>query len=102
MVPKNIRRKNIGAPKMRKNYDVIQLSIFPILQSNIRLFSIAPCKVIAPNLHCFIFSITSLLLFLVALSIVIALTTIAIVIVVDLFNRKELMNTRNTKIKQRY
>ena len=43
---------------MRNNYGAIQSLIFLIL------FSIAPCKVIALNLHSFIFGIISLLSFL--------------------------------------
>ena len=54
----------IGAPNMRNNSGAIKLSIFP----NIELFSIAPCKYIVLNLHCFIFGIISFLLFFIALS----------------------------------
>jgi hypothetical protein len=62
IVDKNI----IGAPKMRNNYGAIQFLIF----------SIAPCTVIALHLPCFIFCISSLLLFVNNLSKVIALVTI--------------------------
>ena len=68
-------------------------SVFQYCDSNIGLFHIAPCKVVALNLLCFIFGIISLLLFTISLSsyrssVVVALflkqiraTTIAIAIV---------------------
>jgi hypothetical protein len=57
--------------------------------SNIRLLPIAFYIVITLDLLCFIFGISSLLLFFMALSIVIALSTIAIAIVVDLSRGQE-------------
>ena len=56
-------------------------SVFQYCDSNIGTFTIAPCKVITLNLLYFIYGISSLLLFLIALSKVIALPTIAIAIV---------------------
>ena len=74
--------KNIIATiKIRNNYGAIQSFTFPILRSNIGLYSIAPCKVITLDPLCILFGISSLLL---SLSKVIALPTIAIVIVVAL------------------
>ena len=86
-----IFENNIGAPKIRINFCTLIL-----FTSNIGLFSITPCKVIALNLLFFIYGISCLLLFLNALSKVIApsikskskskesknATTIAFVIVV--------------------
>ena len=51
-------------------------SLFQYWDSNIGLFSIAPCAIIILNLLCFIFEISSLLLFLTTLSKYIALPTI--------------------------
>ena len=63
---KNTVGENInGSTKMLNYYGSIYLIISV---SNIRLFSIAPCKVIALNLLCFIYGIISLLLFLIAKS----------------------------------
>ena len=71
---------------VRPKYEIIMVlsnySFFQDYYSNIGLFSIAPYKVIALNLRCFIYGISSLLLFLIALSKVIALQTIALAIVV--------------------
>ena len=64
--------KYYWCPQMQNNY------------SNIRLLPIAFYIVITLDLLCFIFGISSLLLFFMALSIVIALSTIAIAMVVDL------------------
>ena len=72
-----VGENSIGTTKTRNNYGAIQYS-------NIRLFSIAPCKVIAINLLCFFYGICSLLLFYIAHSKVIAHLTIAIAIVVAL------------------
>ena len=56
--------KNIIATnKIRNNYVGIQSFIFQYCDSNIGLFSIAPCKVITPNPFCILFGISSLLLF---------------------------------------
>ena len=52
--------KKMYAPKMRNNIGAIKFYI--------GLFSIAPSKVISFNLLCFIFGISSLLLFLIAIS----------------------------------
>ena len=70
-------------------YEIIMvLSNCPFFQycdSNIGLFSIAPCKVIALKLCCLFFGISTLLPTLIALSIVIGLPTIATAIVAVLF-----------------
>ena len=71
-----VGENNIGTTKIRNNYGAIQLFIFQYcdsILSNIGLFPITPCKVIALNLFFFIYGISSLLLFLIALSKVIAL-----------------------------
>ena len=69
-------------------YEIIMVpsnhSFFKYCDSNIGLFSIAPCKVITLNPLCILFCISSLLLFDGSLSKVIALPTIAIAIVVAL------------------
>ena len=56
---------------------------FEYCHKNIGLFSIAPCKVIALNLLCFIFDIISLLLYFISLtySYSIAIPTIALPII---------------------
>ena len=60
----------IGAPKMRNHFLCpIKLLLFQYCDNNIRLFYIAPCKVIAPHLSFF----RSLLFNLIAFFIVIAL-----------------------------
>ena len=74
-------------------YEIIMVpsnnSFFQYCDSNIGLFSIAPCKVITLNPFCFLFGISSLLLFWwLSLSKVIALPTIAIAIVVALSRSK--------------
>ena len=58
----------IATTKIRNNYCAIQSFIFQCCDSNIGLFTIAPCKVISPNLLCILFGISSLLSFLMALS----------------------------------
>ena len=70
-----IDKNDISAPKSELIYGVIQLVI------NIRLFSIAPYKILTFYAVCFIFFISSLLLSLIALSLIIALPNIAIAIV---------------------
>ena len=81
----------IGTNKIWNNYGAIHyfffskiaIAIFKVINfGNIILFSIAPCEVIVLNLLCFIYCISSLLLFLISLSKVIALSTIMIAIVV--------------------
>ena len=74
-----IGENTIGSPKIQNNYGSIYLFIF----------SIAPRKVIALNLFCFIFVISSLSLFFITLSKVNALPTIAIAIVVALRSERE-------------
>ena len=61
----------IATTKKRNNFN----TNFQYCDSNIELFSIAPCKVFTLNPHCILFGISS---FLIALSLVIALPTIAI------------------------
>ena len=54
----------IASIKKRNNYVAIQSFIFlQYCDSNIGLFSIAPCKVVTLNPFCIIFGISSLLLF---------------------------------------
>ena len=65
-------------PKCEIFCAAIKSLILPLLRLQYWTFSIAPCKYIALKLLCFIFSIISLLLFLFALSIVIALPNILI------------------------
>ena len=65
MVENTVDENIKDAPKMVKNY---------------KLFSIAPCKVIAFNHRCIIYGMISLLLSFISLSIVIAIPTIAIVV----------------------
>ena len=65
----------IGAPKMQNNIGAIKLVILTIaIAVYVEHFFIAPCEVIALDLLCFF----------VALSIVLALLTIAIVLVISL------------------
>ena len=65
-----VRKHNIGAPKMLKNYGSFRFLFF---SPKNWLFSIVFCKVIALNLLCFSFGISSLLHFLIALSICVAI-----------------------------
>ena len=77
------RRKYYWCPKTRNNYSAMQLITYFIHPNN-GLFSIAPYKVITPNCLCFIFSVISLLLSLIPLTIIIDLPAIVIDIVVAL------------------
>ena len=69
-------------------YEIIMLpsnhSFLQYCDSNIGLFSIAPCKIITLNPVCILFGNSSLLIFYGSLSKFIALPTIAITIVVAL------------------
>ena len=67
---------------------------FQYCDSNIDISSIAHCKVIPSNILCFIFVIISLLLFSIALSKVIALSTNAMAIVVALISFLEAIAKR--------
>ena len=81
----NSLKKKILVPK---KYEIIMVpsnySFFQYCDGNIRLFSIATCKVIDLYLLCLFFGISSLLLFLIALPKFIAPPTIAIAIIVAL------------------
>ena len=74
----------IATTKIRNNYVSSNHSFFQYCDSDIGLFSIAPCKVINFNPFCILFGISSLPFFDGSLSKVIALPTIAIAIVVAL------------------
>ena len=63
----------ISLLKIQNNYSAIKF-----IQENIDFFSIAPCEAIVLKFYCLIFGKCSLLLFLIALSKVIAPPTIAI------------------------
>ena len=65
--------KNICAPKMRKNMMLSNISFFKYCDINIRLFYIAPCKVIALNLLCFFFMVLVLCVFISLLSLKLSL-----------------------------
>ena len=82
-VGNTVNKNIIGAPKMQIIYLYYQIIVIfsKFCNSNIWLFSLffAPHEVIAFNLACLIFGISSLLLYLVDLFKAIALPTIAIV-----------------------
>ena len=74
---KPLVNKNInGASKCEIIMVLSNYSLFQYWDSNIGLFSIAPCAIIILNFLCFIFEISSLLLFLTTLPKYIALPTI--------------------------
>ena len=51
----SVGKNNIGAPKMEKKCGAFKMFMLPNFDSNIGLFSIAPCNVITLHLLFFIF-----------------------------------------------